>query len=177
MNCQICQKLSAIVHVTEVTTKLEADGHVTSVPTAEKHLCGECAKTLDLPFTPKVFKSPIDIGKLLYQSAKQAHKQAGLRCPDCGMTLAEFRSKGRLGCPKDYEVFWEHLVPLLHRVHNAAEHTGRLPGQDEHAARRKRHLTELRSQLEAAIREEAYEDAAQLRDEIQALEVQPEVEP
>ena len=174
MNCQICQKPSAIVHVTEVSTQLDASGKVQCHPAGEKHFCAECAKTLDLPFTPKAFKSPIDIGKLLYQSAKQAHKQASLRCPDCGMTLAEFRNKGRLGSAKDYEIFWEHLVPLLHRVHNSAEHKGRLPGQDEHAAKRKRHLTELRSQLEAAIREEAYEDAAQLRDEIEALQTEPE---
>jgi protein arginine kinase activator len=89
------------------------------------------------------------------------------------MSLAEFRSKGRLGCPKDYEVFRAHLDPLLLRVHNASAHRGRLPGMDEGTRQRLQQLSDLRAKLEAAIREEAYESAARLRDEIQELEAQP----
>jgi protein arginine kinase activator len=86
------------------------------------------------------------------------------------MSLAEFRSKGRLGCPRDYEVFRAHLEPLLLRVHSAKEHRGRLPGNTEAVRSRTQQLTTLKAKLEAAIREEAYESAARLRDEIQELE-------
>ena len=115
----------------------------------------------------------LQVWKLLKESAKRARQESSVACPECGMTLAEFRSKGRLGCPHDYEVFAAHLKPLLLRVHNAAQHRGRLPGQDEGTRRRRQRLSDLRSKLEAAIREEAYESAAQLRDEIQELEAPP----
>ena len=62
---------------------------------------------------------------------------------------------------------------LLLRVHNAQTHRGRLPGETEPTRRRLQHLSDLRSKLEAAIREEAYESAARLRDQIQELEAQP----
>ena len=39
MNCQICQKPSAIVHVTEVSTQVDPNGEVKSQPTGEKHFC------------------------------------------------------------------------------------------------------------------------------------------
>ena len=92
---------------------------------------------------------------------------------ESGMSLAEFRNKGRFGCPKDYEVFRAHIEPLLLRVHSARAHRGRLPGMDEVSRKRLQQITDLRTKLEAAIREEAYESAARLRDEIQVLEAQP----
>jgi protein-arginine kinase activator protein McsA len=64
----------------------------------------------------------------LQQSARAQAQATSLACPDCGMTLAEFRSKGRLGCPRDYEIFREHLDPLIERIHNAKHHLGRGPG-------------------------------------------------
>jgi len=169
--CEVCQQSTANVHVTDVAMQPAEDGAGDEAVVAEeRHLCDACAKSLQLPFGGPDPKGAINVWKLLKQSAKLAHEKSSLRCPECGMTLAEFRSKGRLGCEKDYEVFREHLDPLLRRVHNATEHTGRVPGQDEDTARRRRHLTDLRARLEAAIREEAYEAAADLRNEIRELE-------
>ena len=90
------------------------------------------------------------------------------------MTLGEFRSKGRLGCAACYETFGRQLEPLFERVHNATRHVGRLPGTNEAHNQLRMRITDLRARLESAIREEAYEDAAQLRDELQALESQVE---
>jgi protein arginine kinase activator len=86
------------------------------------------------------------------------------------MTLDEFRKKGRLGCAKDYEVFGAHIGDLLERVHGARTHVGRIPGSSEADLERMKRLVELRSRLDVAIREEAYESAARLRDELKALE-------
>ena len=86
------------------------------------------------------------------------------------MGLEEFRRKGRLGCPKCYDAFGSHLVELLERVHGARQHVGRLPGATEADAERVRRLQDLRLKLESAIREEAYESAARLRDELKQLE-------
>jgi protein arginine kinase activator len=88
------------------------------------------------------------------------------------MDLEEFRRRGRLGCPKCYEVFKAPVGELLERVHGARQHVGRLPGVSDGELERMQSLAELRQKLEVAIREEAYENAARLRDEIQQLEAQ-----
>lgn len=169
MNCQICSTNTATVHVTEIEYSTEAAGP----QAAQKHLCESCAQGMHLPYSPiQPTKSALDIWKLLQHSARRARQEGSLACPDCGMTLADFRSKGRLGCARDYEIFRSHLQPLLQRVHNAVEHKGRLPGVNAHERDRRAHLSELRSKLEQAIQQEAYESAAQLRDAIQALEGQ-----
>jgi protein arginine kinase activator len=166
--CELCKKQPATVHVTE-------DQPVgAEVAPVQKHMRESCASALELPAAPVAdVKASPDIWKLLRQSAQKARAEGSLVCPSCGMSLAEFRSKGRFGCPKDYEVFRAHIEPLLLRVHNAQTHRGRLPGRDETLRQRSQHLSELRSKLEAAIREEAYESAARLRDEIQGLEAPP----
>src|SRR5262245_28218700 len=169
MICELCNKQPATVHVTEIRSTKSAKPSVQL-----KHLCEGCARSLELPSTPVTLTKGVpDIWKLLRQSAQKARAEGSLACPHCGMSLAEFRSKGRFGCPKDYEVFRAHIEPLLLRVHNSASHRGRLPGQDEGLRQRSQHLSELRSKLEAAIRDEAYESAARLRDEIQELEAPP----
>jgi protein arginine kinase activator len=165
MTCQLCQKNPATIHVTDLQRTTSAETVV-----REQHVCEECARTLELPSAPVAQKNVLDIWKLLQRSAQKARTEGGLTCPACGMSLAEFRSKGRLGCPQDYEVFRAHLEPLLLRVHNSKAHRGRIPAAGDEARRRYEQLTTLRSQLEAAIRAEAYESAARLRDEIQVLE-------
>ena len=175
MKCEICNKTNATVHVTEIAKKASADSAV-----LEKHVCESCARTLGLPSVPVVISTksspeiPPEILKLLRQSAQKARVNGSLACPHCGMSLAEFRSKGRFGCPRDYEVFQAHIEPLLLRVHNSKVHRGRTPGMDEGARKHMQQLYELRSQLETAIRDEAYESAAKLRDEIQDLETRSE---
>jgi protein arginine kinase activator len=164
MICELCHKQPATVHVTEI-------GAEASV--LQKHMCEGCARDLELPGAPVVIgKTKTDIWKLLRQSAQKARAEGALVCPHCGISLAEFRSKGRFGCARDYEVFRAHIEPLLLRVHNAKQHAGRLPAMDEGSRQRRQHLTALRTRLEAAIRDEAYENAARLRDEIQELEAQ-----
>lgn len=192
MLCQICQKQAATVHVTEISKVQETEGpdggggagngaSESGSPTPQapkveqRHLCERCAQHSKLPHSPVITKKGVaEVWKLLQQSAKRAREEGGLACPECGMTLSEFRSKGRFGCPRDYEVFQEHLKPLLLRIHNSTEHRGRLPGLDEHQRKRIQQLTQLRAQLEVAIKDEAYESAARLRDEIQGLEPRQE---
>jgi protein arginine kinase activator len=168
MKCELCHQKTASVHVTEITRSPE-DARIVS----EQHICEACAGKMDLPSSGVVVKKGHDIWKLLTKSAQIA-RMIGPSCPDCGMSLAEFRSKGRVGCPKDYEIFRAHLDPLLLRVHGAREHRGRLPGISETDRARIQQLHSLRARLEEAIRDEAYESAARLRDEIQELESSPQ---
>ena len=95
-------------------------------------------------------------------------------CPDCGITLSEFRAKGRFGCPRDYEVFAEHLDPLFERIHDVqpARHEGRLPENtaSDETIQQRQNISDLKKQLDAAVSEENYELAASLRDKIVELE-------
>lgn len=177
MICQSCLKNTATVHVTEIVlpgTSSAADAKSSGEKKGftEQHLCETCAQSMDLPHTGLPKKSKDEIWKLLQLSQAQApaRKRPGQTCTNCGMTLDEFRKKGRLGCPKDYEIFAAHIGDLLERVHGARTHVGRVPGASDEDLERMKRLTELRSRLDAAIREEAYENAARLRDELKALE-------
>jgi protein arginine kinase activator len=173
MICQTCNQNPATVHVTEIVQpKGQADGSPASgAPSIqEQHLCEACAQAANLPHTPVLKKSVSEIWKLLQDSAKRGRRETGATCPECGMTLLEFRQRGRLGCPRDYEVFAPQLRELFERIHGATRHAGRGPGLDADTLEIVRKRGEIQRKLEDAIRDEAYEQAARLRDELRSLE-------
>ena len=49
-------------------------------------------------------------------------------CPVCQITFLEFRNSGRLGCPYDYEVFRDELMPLLENIHGETGIPAKYPG-------------------------------------------------
>lgn len=157
MKCQRCSK-PATLHITEVTGENRFD---------ELHLCEDCAQ------------------KYLYeaQAKEGAGKGEGLgaqeeeiaalnqrSCPHCGLRFAEFRNSGRLGCPNDYEVFREELIPLFENIHGETEHKGKMPRRQPRSGPARTELVQLRKQLQQAVTREDYEEAARLRDKIKNLE-------
>jgi protein arginine kinase activator len=180
MLCQKCHENSATVHVTEIVPtaaapKAPTTGPVTAAPDQvfEQHLCELCAQSMKLPEKPASKKSMADIWKLLQLSAqqnRQHRRQRAVTCKPCGMTLEEFRRKGRLGCPECYSSFGEQVSELLERVHGSRQHLGRVPGVSHEDVDRMQRLADLRQRLDVAVREEDYEVAAGLRDEIRQLE-------
>ncbi len=194
MICQRCQQNPATVQVTEIAPDAVfglhggsggadgadgpdgpdgpngAGGSQGPQGIIEHNLCAICAQSSDLPHQPlSVKKSPTEIWNLLQVSARRARAGAAIACPNCGMTLAEFRQRGRLGCSKCYEAFAQQLEDLCERIHGAVQHVGRLPGLDEADLERRQRVTELERELETAIRAEAYESAARIRDELNGL--------
>jgi protein arginine kinase activator len=164
--CSTCQQSQATVLVTEL---VHPEDPTQPVQVREQHLCETCANGQNVPHNPSL--KPHDIVKLLQASTQRGRAQVPtVSCPDCGMTLLEFRQKGRMGCAKDYDVFGAHTRELLERIHGATQHTGRLPGQDPAVVERSRRMGELQKELESAIRQEAYEQAARLRDELKSLQ-------
>lgn len=101
---------------------------------------------------------------------------AALSCPNCGMTYAAFRKGGKLGCAECYKAFKKPIEALLLRVHGNTQHAGRIPGGLKSDISIRLNIDRLKQQLVKAIAEEAYEDAAQLRDQIRALNAQLEAE-
>ena len=95
-------------------------------------------------------------------------------CRACGFTLEDFRKVGRLGCPQCYEAFSQEIIQRLPSMHKAASHKGYIPeGLVKQQAIRSE-LTSLSTDLERAISEERFEDAAALRDRISNLEKKEE---
>lgn len=105
-------------------------------------------------------------------------------CRGCGMGFDEFRRAGLLGCPVCYESFETMLSPIIERAQNrGSHHVGKVPrfalersraagssasmlgGDEERLAR----LGLLRRQLSDAVKQEEYERAARVRDELQRL--------
>ena len=169
--CPRCQKNIPSVQVTEVQ-HFVAPGHAENV-VHEHRICEVCAQELNLPHTGVPQKAIQNIWNLLQlhkTKAQQTVFPKGPTCQDCGMTLEELRRRGRVGCQRDYEVFHEYLEELLERMHGAHGHVGRLPGIDEVELERIQRVTDLQDKLELAIREEDYERAAGLRDEIKSLD-------
>jgi len=156
--CQRCKKQPATVHLTEILQNEKR----------ERHLCEDCAREEGVAVKAQINLQDILSGML--EAHHTAGKEANLACPDCGITYAEFRDQGRLGCPNDYEVFAEPLKEILEKVHGAAEHTGKLPRRAGADLTTQRQLMQLRRQLQAAVEGEKYEEAARLRDLIREKE-------
>jgi protein arginine kinase activator len=165
--CTACQKAIATIVIMDLR-----DGAVTG----SQHVCAACAEQMGVvqqKLPPKFSAEMLEdlLGGL--KGAKTPRSQRAEACPGCGMSTADFRSKGRLGCPRCYEVFRTDLMPLLQRIHEAQTHRGRLPGrtiQSPAAAAEDRALTDLRRRLEDAVRGERYEEAARLRDDLRRAE-------
>jgi protein arginine kinase activator len=159
MTCNICGKKPATVHIVEIDDNQKK----------EMHLCEDCAREKNIGVPQTLSLNDILSGLIEAQSEKDVPELSGVRCPTCGITYAEFRSGGGLGCARDYEVFRKALMPFLERIHGSARHKGKVPacaGRDASFAQR---LAELRQELNRAIEAEEYERAAQVRDMIYEL--------
>jgi protein arginine kinase activator len=160
--CDKCDK-PATIHLTEIVNGQKI----------EKHLCEDCAESEGI-----TIKANIPISQLLEDFVLQTVSEgedsssATLKCDVCGMTFAEFRDKGQLGCPNDYEAFSEQLLPMIARAQDGhTQHVGKTPRRAGEAQEKQMTILRLRSQLKQAITAEQYERAAQLRDEIKQLDV------
>lgn len=92
------------------------------------------------------------------------------KCPMCGISFAEFRKGGRLGCPYDYVAFEDDLEPLLVNIHGATNHSGKVPKNLTGSPERQFRLKQLKDEMREAISKEQYEVAGKLRDKIAAIE-------
>jgi protein arginine kinase activator len=163
MKCQKCAK-PATYHITDIE---RGKPH-------EYHFCDEHAREhLDPAREPT---EAMAIGKIAeglikgtsgLRESSAADKQT---CPLCGVSFLEFRNTGRLGCPHDYDVFRDEMMPLLENIHDETRHSGKVPRRAPQGSQRQTSLMQKRNELKRAIAAEDYETAARIRDEIKRLE-------
>lgn len=164
----------------------------------ELNLCEECSQKLGIGHMD--FNMPIDfssffgefmedLGTPEFMSLLGEVKQ--LKCNSCGHTFEDIANTGKLGCGNCYEVFEERLDPILRRIQGDNHHIGRvgkildnkieqrLNKQAEskevtnnlsEETKKESQLEKLQDQLKQAIKEEKYEEAAKIRDEIKEIE-------
>lgn len=165
MLCQNCNQNEATVYL-----KQTINGQTT-----EMHLCPVCAKqlgqTVQNPFgawfDDPFFTQP----SLFFEPFGQSEQLgSGQRCPTCGLTESELQRTGRVGCADCYKTFESMLTPYIRKLHGTTAHVGTAPSTQNHT--NENQTEALRSKLEAAIKQENYEEAARLRDEIRRLEGQ-----
>ncbi|MGF1449544.1 MAG: UvrB/UvrC motif-containing protein [Opitutales bacterium] len=161
LKCDLCDA-QATVHLTQIVDK----------QIHKVNLCESCAQKKGVT-DPEGFS----LSDLLAQNIggdsalTGAEGGAGLRCEKCGYTAAKLKKTGRLGCPVCYDAMGRLVSPMLDNIHRGTRHLGKVPHRLLDRLRHKRRLRDLQALLDASIKEERYEDAAQYRDQIEQLKL------
>lgn len=190
MLCSNCGKHEACVHYT----------HVVNGEKTEYNLCDECAKKLgidEMDFSMPISFSNF-ISDFFDEDSLLPSFSGNMitKCPKCGLTYDEFAKEGKFGCGECYNTFASKIESVLKNLHGSAKHRGRAPkrlieGKDiykltdnesksddkEPAVKNKpivdkkaAEIDKLNEDIKLAIKEERYEDAAKIRDEIKKLQ-------
>ena len=166
MKCDSCGKENANVHMTSIVNGVKE----------EHHYCQQCASQKEQG-TGSMFSSMFDdtffnnqfFANVMYPQSTLGNSKLSA-CPQCGMTISAFNHQGRLGCDKCYEAFQQHLVPLIKRIQGSTSYEGRLPQRGAEDLKVEQTIKQLRNDLIQAVKQEQFERAAQIRDEIKSLE-------
>ncbi len=162
MVCDNCGAGDAVVHLTQIVNN----------EMSTFHLCEKCAAEKGLETAPEPANFPLtDFLAQMGQEDTAQTPSSEERCSFCGLTFADFRETGRLGCPHCYATFEPHLRGLLRRIHGGTQHMGKvyLP-PDPSATEMEKRLEALRRKLQRAVDAEDFERAARIRDQIRTLE-------
>src|SRR3954451_264282 len=152
--------------------------HITDIERGkprEYHFCDEHARQNLTPAEEAQEPPPMgDLAKKLIISGTGVAREPSAAdkqvCPVCQITFLEFRNSGRLGCPYDYEVFRDELMPLLESIHGETRHSGKVPKRAPRNTQQQTTLIQIRNELKRAVVAEDYETAARLRDKIRVIE-------
>ena len=160
MLCDICGKVQATVHLTEII-----DGQM-----AELHLCEDCARKKSIQMEQQFGLADLLAGLADFGEKFGKIDEVRLKCSNCGLTYEGFRKTGRLGCSQCYNSFRQYLASLLKKIHGSNRHLGKAPVKLSRTIRKKSELQELKNKLQRAIQLEEFEEAVILRDKIKELE-------
>ena len=106
-------------------------------------------------------------GKMIGSPVKSQDR--GKTCGLCGCSFHDIAKSGKAGCPGCYETFAAELAPSIQRIHGRSAHNGQVPARFREENEKKQKLAALETELKEAIRQERYERAAEIRDQLRTL--------
>lgn len=166
MTCQKCQQHPAAVRITRIINGEKS----------ELQLCQECAAKMQGDAFQWDTQFPFNLLSSLFEETEpaigfsQGDKRPPVDCSTCGQTYKDFRQTGKLGCGECYEIFNAQLAPVIRRIHGSESHTGKIPCRSGEKLTLKKEIGELKKQLRSLVEKEEFEQAAQIRDKIRAIE-------
>lgn len=182
MLCENCGKREANVRYSENINGVKK----------EMNLCEECSKRLGVTDQMNFRMPSLDFsnffGSFLEDFASMPDfmplldQVKDVKCESCGYTFNDIVNSGRYGCANCYDVFEDRMDPILKKLQGANRHTGRLGKISDNSVKFDKasdksdekikvndEKGKLEQELKKAIKEERYEDAARLRDEIKKM--------
>lgn len=158
MLCEKCQKKQASVHLSHL---------INNNVIQEVHLCKDCAQQVVPVNTKQSLLLPELLAGLMEPIiGKMVKEMGGIKCPYCGMTYLEFKKLGRFGCAEDYDVFKNGIEQLIEKIHGTTQHHGKVPSHISKTVHKEVEMRKLQQELEHLVKEEKFEEAAKVRDEI-----------
>lgn len=154
MKCSNCGK-----NIATITYKQNINGEVTNL-----NLCESCAHKLGIFNSFENIFSPmiLDMDYILPEEIK---------CKNCGYTLSKYKSTGLFGCDNCYNTFKNEIDNILLKIQGKNRHVGNLnKAKSNTSSKEKNEIQELKEKLQQLIKEEKFEEAAIIRDEIKKLE-------
>ncbi len=162
MLCQNCGKYEATTHVKRIING----------ESAEAHLCSDCAKALGYTDVFGGFGNTFGdlLGSFFGEPQMSSLSSRTIHCEKCGNTFNDIVNSGKLGCADCYTTFYDKLLPSLQRIHGKTRHEGKNPKIIKtEVANHVNVLEQLEKELKAAIEQQNFEKAAELRDKINSL--------
>jgi protein arginine kinase activator len=170
MKCTHCHEKEANTHIKRIINGKKE----------ELHLCEDCAKELgvmkEFEFEPLNMNSLF--GNLLGAGAAALNSLAGVeRCNYCGSSFNDIVNSGKVGCANCYDKFEDRLAPSIEKLHGRTKHVGKYVTYSEDSDKVNKQETKsevseidkLKAEMQAAIKEQRFEDAAIIRDKINGL--------
>ena len=169
MMCERCRKNQATINLTEIIKDVRS----------EIHICEKCAK--DIGLNSKLSSFSMSVSEMLsfLELNEINDNEEVARCRNCGLSFIDYRKNEKLGCPECYFYLGDVLKSIIKSYHGEKRHTGKNPVHSHGCLEemqfvqeysepvvQKDSLYSLKIQLDNAVSEERYEDAALIRDEI-----------
>jgi protein arginine kinase activator len=161
MKCDLCNK-PAVVHEVTVRSGIKK----------EVHLCEHHAREAGITMPGQQPINQLLTQFVIAQSGNKPPKATTKTCTGCGLTFAQFRQTGRVGCALCYTAFEGELSPLIERAQNGGtHHAGKTPQRAGTSIDRQILIQRLVKELDHAVASEQYERAAKLRDRLTSLDI------
>ena len=165
MKCEICELRDAVFHIKQV--KEDEDTTL--------HLCEVCAGQRGIPLESSESDLSLDalLSGLIEEASLNQRQTKTKKCPLGGLTFERFQKKPLAGCHECYTVFSRDIRRIIARRFGPVRHRGKFPKRLMVYKSFLCDMAQLKKRLKAAVKEEQYEKAAELRDKINAIQSNP----